>query len=143
MSSTHKNTLMGILLIIIGTAIVCPSPLLGEDRYVLVTLRDNTELKFQYDSFSFNWINPQLKDEFTCEFYNFDPKDLVEIYVLNPTLNKCDQREDEWTFDVSLKGREPVQGFIELIKEYVSGILYGTDVKKNVPFTEIGKVTYH
>ncbi len=143
-SSNKSINVFVILSIMCVTLLVMFSASLsGEERYVTVTMKDNSVIKYHYDGFTLHWLAPQIKDEATCEYYDFDMSDITEVYVLNTTLNKCDQREDEWIFDVYLKDREPVQGFILVTQENITGSLYDTNEEKTIPFTEISKITYH
>ncbi len=140
--TTCKNVVIGLAILVIIMVSASSSPLFGEDHFVLVTMRDDSVIKFQYDSFSLHWVNTQIKDEETCEIYDFSPSNLVEIYILNPALNRCDQREDDWLFDVYFRDRTPIQGFIEITSEDVTGKLFETGVEKTIPFQEIRKVSY-
>jgi hypothetical protein len=115
----------------------------GEGKYILVTLKDKSEVKFDYDAFLFNWVAPQIRGEITCKTHDFAKDEIVEIYVLNRTLNPCNQKEDEWVFDLYLKDKKPIQGFLELNAEEVTGKLYGADTERSIPFTDISKVSYH
>ena len=114
----------------------------GNGKYILVTLKDKSVEKFEYDAFSFNWVLPQIKNEVTCEVEDFLPADLEKIFVLSQTWNSCDEKDD-WVFDVYLKDRRPIQGFFELTAEKVTGKVYETGKIKSIPFQDISKVTYH
>lgn len=141
--SVCRNMVIGLVILVISIASVWSSPLFGEEKYVSVTLRDDTVLKLQYDSFSIHWVEPKIKDEFTCEEYAFTVNDLVEIWTLNPGLNSCDHREDEWIFEVTLKGMNPLQGFIQVTAEEITGKLFETGEVKTYPFQEVRKISYH
>ncbi|MGE5342379.1 MAG: hypothetical protein ACM3SY_12960 [Candidatus Omnitrophota bacterium] len=128
---------VGILYIITGARV-----LHGEENVVLVTLRDDSTVKFQKDSFVFPWVTPEIKNETNCETFAFNPNDVKEIYILNPTLNHCDQRDDDWTFDVHFKNSEPRDGFIEITSEEVTGKLVETGKEQSILFQEIRKVSF-
>ncbi len=114
----------------------------GEGQYIVVTLKDKTTVKFEHDSFEFNWVVPSVKSEFTCKSTAFDVSELVEIYVLNQTWNPC-AKKDDWVFDVSLKDKKPVQGFFELTGESVLGKLFDSGDQREIPYSNISKVSFH
>jgi hypothetical protein len=114
----------------------------NEGQYVLVTLKDKSTLKFEYDSFEFNWIVPSVKNEITCKSTDFHISEVEEIYVLNQTWNPC-AKKDDWLFDVSLKDKKPVQGFFELSGESVLGKLFDSGEQREIPYSNISKVSFH
>jgi hypothetical protein len=121
--------------------------LFGSGKYITVTLKDGTKEKFEYDSFSIPWIVPRVKDEFTCEEYDFNPAEVEEILILNENLNSCDEKE-EWLFDVYFREdggnvKRPLRGFIEVTEYEVRGKLYNTREDKSIPFKDIEKVSYY
>jgi len=141
-----KNTVIGlvILVVLVSTVSMGTIPLhAGNAPYVLVTLRDNSTLKFQYDTFSLHWFQPQIKNEITCEVTDFNPVDVVEIWVLSRALNECDFRDDEWLFDLTLNDKGPIQGFIEVTEESITGKLVDTGEEKTILFPEVKKITYY
>lgn len=117
--------------------------LANEGKYIMVTLKDNTEVKFEYDSFDFGWTAPQIKEDMACKTHAFALDEIVEIYILNQTLDACSQKDNQWAFDVYLKDKKPVQGFIELKADKVTGLLFGTDTEKSISYSDINKVSYH
>jgi hypothetical protein len=138
-----KIWVIGLVILVNGLVSVSNSPLLGEEKYVTVVLRDDTILKFDYDSFTMNWVVPQIKDELTCELFDFNPLEVDEIQMLTIGEDFCDKR-DNWLFDLSFKdlGKPSIQGFIEVTEENVKGRLSGTGEVKVIPFMEIKKLIY-
>ncbi|MCP5045781.1 MAG: hypothetical protein GY940_01315 [bacterium] len=114
----------------------------GEGKYVLVTLKDKSTVKFEHDSFEFNWAAPSVKNEFTCKATAFDVSQLKEIYVLNQTWNPC-AKKDDWVFDVELQDQKSIQGFFELSGDSVLGKLFDSGNQQEIPFVNISKVSYH
>lgn len=115
----------------------------NEGKYIKVTLKDKTEVKFEYDSFEFGWIAPQIKQETVCKNHDFAKDEIIEIYVLNQTLDSCSMKDDQWVFDLYLKDKKAIQGFFELKDDKVTGLLLGTETEKSIPYTDISKVSYY
>jgi hypothetical protein len=116
----------------------------GETPYVLVTLKDNTTEKFEYDSFELNWIQSQIKDEFTCDAYDIDKEKVTEIYVLSLMENPCIEGEykEDRSFDVYFSNRNAIQGFIELFEPNVTGKLLDKGEIKTIPYSDIKKISF-
>jgi len=116
----------------------------GETPYILVTLKDNTIEKFEYDSFELNWTQSQIKDEFTCNAFDIDAAKVTEIYVLTLKENPCveGQYEEDWLFDVYFSNRRAIQGFIELFEPNVSGRLLDKGETKSIPYSDIKKISF-
>jgi hypothetical protein len=146
-----KNVLKFILCVGIIMIITVPTGditrLFGSGKYIMVTLKDGTSEKFEYDSFSIPWIVPRVKDEFTCEEHDFDQEEVEEILILNESWNSCDGRE-EWLFDVYFRDdgnnvRRPLRGFIEVTDYNIRGKLYGSGENKTISFEQIEKISYY
>jgi len=118
------------------------SLLYGYGQYVIVTLKDGNTVKFDYDSFEIPWIAPQVKDELTCDVTDFNPAEVEEILILTEGENFCDRRDD-WLFDVYLREKDPIRGFIEVTETMVRGKLFGSSEQKSISFEEINKVSYY
>lgn len=115
----------------------------NEGKYIKVTLKDKTEVKFQYDSFIFGWTAPQIKQDTICKTFDFAKDEIIEIYILNQTLDSCGMKDDQWAFDLYLKDKKPIQGFFQLKDDKVTGLLLDTETEKSIPYTDISKVSYH
>jgi len=116
----------------------------GETPYVLVTLKDNTAEKFEYDSFELNWIQAQIKDEFTCEAIDIDAAKVTEVYVLTLKENPCMENEykEDRLFDVYFSNRREIQGFIELFEPNVTGKLFAKEETKSISYSNIKKIAF-
>lgn len=146
-----KNVLKFIICVGIIMIITVPAgditQLFGSGNYIMVTLKNGTSEKFEYDSFSIPWLVPRVKDEFTCEENDFNQAEVKEILILNESLNSCDGN-DGWLFDIYFadnggKVKRPLRGFIEVTGNEVQGKLYDTKEDKSISFKDIEKVTYY
>lgn len=111
--------------------------------FVLVTLKKGGTQKFEYESFTFNWILPiTIKSQETCEEFEIRKDDIDEIYIINEFYNNCDDKDD-WEVDVYLVDKRQILGFLNITEYAVKGRLYLSGEEKSIPFKDIKKVSFH
>lgn len=143
--SLFKSAINCCLIFVFALALLGSAySLLASEPYVLLTLKDKTTEKFEYDSFELSWILSQIKEEFTCEAFDIDVENVVDIYVLTLKENTCkeDEYKEDWLFDVHFSNRRAIQGFIELYEPKVSGKSFNKKETKSIPYKEIKKISF-
>ena len=115
----------------------------AEESFVQVTLKDKTTVKFEFKSFSLNWTDNVVIDEFSCEPQPFDLKEVEEVYVMALKENPCGNVDkDGRLFDVHVVNNPPLMGFIELSGTSLSGIILGTGEEKSIPYSDVKKIRF-
>ncbi len=143
---SKKLITVSLILFVFTLVFACGTSLFatGEGRFIQVTLKDNSMLKFECDSFLFNWVTPEVKDEITCDSTAFAISEIDEIRVLNEGLNNCDSKDGDWLFEVVFKDKErrSIQGFIPLSAKEVTGVLFGTTEERTIALENISTVSF-
>lgn len=139
-STMVKAVIVVFLLLAINVSFNHTQLLLGADVHVVVTLKDDTEHKFEYGSFNLNWSGLQVKDELTCKVTEFEPEMIKDIYVMGMSWNSCDKKDDR-LFDINL-GKRAYQGFCPLTDDKVIGKLMDTGEEKSIPYEDIKKISF-
>lgn len=135
-----------IALVLFVMVLVGGKSLLAADieRYIEVTLKDKSVVKFEYSSFQFNWESPQIKDEISCDVTTFSIAELDKIYVQSLGVDSCDQRDNQWLFEVIFKDqeRDSIQGFIPMVVNEITGTVYGTTTQQTIAIENIGFLVF-
>jgi hypothetical protein len=129
--------------------------------YIIMTTRDNQQVKLEYDTQVLPFVALEVKDELDCTPTPFNLEDVAEVTIVNLGWNTCEQRE-EWIFEVSFQdaATRPLMGFIEIQETKVRGRLFiepdidrkgrltGRTARLANPqraydFTQVRKLTFH
>jgi len=110
--------------------------------YVKVLLKNGSIEKFDYESFTFNWIYPiTIKDQEMCESHEITKDDIDEVYIINEFYNNCDNKDD-WEVDVYLVNKRQILGFFNVNDFSVRGKLLETGEEKRIPLKDVKKVSF-
>jgi hypothetical protein len=115
---------------------------MAEDPYVMVKLRNGAAHKFDYHTFTFNWIQPiRLIDQETCEVIEIDREQIDEIFIVDQVYNECGDKDD-WEVMVYLKDNRELLGFLEVSEYTVKGVSYETGEEITINYGDIKKVSF-
>ena len=115
----------------------------AKESFIVVTLKDKTSIKFQNQSFSLNWVDKIVIDEYSCDPTPFELEDVKDIYVMSLKEYTCGGSDrDSRLFDVHLLDGREIMGFIELSETYFSGVLLDTGEHKSIPYRDIKRIRF-
>jgi hypothetical protein len=110
--------------------------------YVKVVLRNGETKKFEYSSFTFNWILPiRLTNQESCDTVEITKDQLDEVFIMEDLYNECEGKDD-WEVMVYLKDKNEILGFFIVSQHEVKGRLYETGEEISIPFKDIKKVKF-
>jgi hypothetical protein len=109
---------------------------------VNVTLQSGETLKFEYDSFEFDWIfPPRIKEPISCQEYELEWGKIREIYFSGEFDNICENKKD-WQVIVALTDEKVFRGFLHVSKFAVKGIRVETGEEKSISFKDLKQIKF-